>query len=437
MQTSPNKLGLSLSGGGYRASAFHLGTMRKLHDMGILQEVNVLSTISGGSITGAYYCTQDISFNEFEKNMKEMLSTKNVISFILTSFDFFKLVLFLLVFIGSAIYTLFTPYAWLSIIILTVMIILVMRFQYRLFPVSKIIERAYDKFFYNKATLSSLLDSRPRLAIGSTNIQTNRPFTFSKIKMEDSTYAFMSPPIGFKPGNFPLSKAVMASSCVPFAFTPITIDKQYFEIEKDAERANPVLVDGGVYDNQGIHKITQRGSSYDCDTIITSDAGAGSPFKHSYNNVIVLLIRTMDVFMARIKDFQVMQNLYQNTDFSNKQIAFLSLGWDIENCIPGFINNLKDGKITASVIEGQKIPDAWVKDVSHYRDKIQELLEKNVNYKKIYSEKLTAERLKIARSVGTNLTALSMEQINCLAGHAANITELQVKLYCPSLIKMT
>jgi NTE family protein len=60
-------------------------------------------------------------------------------------------------------------------------------------------------------------------------------------------------------------------------------------------------------------------------------------------------------------------------------------------------------------------------------------LENNVGYKKIYSERLTTEQLKIARGVGTNLTTLSKEQIDCLSGHAANITELQVKLYCPAL----
>ncbi|MBP6024521.1 patatin-like phospholipase family protein, partial [Ferruginibacter sp.] len=56
MASSPHRLGLALSGGGYRATAFHLGTLNKLHEMEILQQADVISTISGGSITGAYYC---------------------------------------------------------------------------------------------------------------------------------------------------------------------------------------------------------------------------------------------------------------------------------------------------------------------------------------------------------------------------------------------
>jgi len=434
MATSPNKLGLSLSGGGYRAAAFHLGTLRKLNELKILDKVNVLSTISGGSITGGFYCIKDVPFEEFEAQTKEIIATKNVITYILTSFTFFKTALFFLVFIGAAIYAFFTPYPWLSPVSIVVMLILFVKFQYKIFPVSKVIEKAYDKFFFNKATLSQLLTNKPLLAIGSTNIQTCRPFTFSREKMEDSTYAFMVPAIRFKNEKFPLARAVMASSCVPFAFTPITIAKEFYANEADVKKVVPVLVDGGVYDNQGIQKITQPHSSYECDTIITSDAGNKSPFQNSYNNVLVLLIRTMDVFMARIKNFQMAQNLFRNTSFENKQIAYASLGWDIQNCIPGFINNLKEGQITASVIEAHKIPAEWMQHVDQFRTQIQQLLEQNVDYKKILSEKLTDAQLKIARTVGTNLSSLSREQIDCLSGQAANITEIQVKLYCPSLI---
>ena len=48
-------IGLALSGGGYRASLFHLGVMARLADEGLLKEVQALSTVSGGSIVGAFY----------------------------------------------------------------------------------------------------------------------------------------------------------------------------------------------------------------------------------------------------------------------------------------------------------------------------------------------------------------------------------------------
>ena len=46
--------GLALSGGGYRASLFHLGVTRRLHELGALQPVTRVSSVSGGSILAGY-----------------------------------------------------------------------------------------------------------------------------------------------------------------------------------------------------------------------------------------------------------------------------------------------------------------------------------------------------------------------------------------------
>lgn len=49
------RLGLALSGGGFRASFFHLGVLRRLAELDLLRHVGTLSTVSGGSILGAHY----------------------------------------------------------------------------------------------------------------------------------------------------------------------------------------------------------------------------------------------------------------------------------------------------------------------------------------------------------------------------------------------
>jgi predicted acylesterase/phospholipase RssA len=49
------KLGLALAGGGFRASFFHLGVLRRLAELDVLRRVEVISTVSGGSIIGALY----------------------------------------------------------------------------------------------------------------------------------------------------------------------------------------------------------------------------------------------------------------------------------------------------------------------------------------------------------------------------------------------
>ena len=49
------KVGLALSGGGFRASLFHIGVLAYLAECDALRRVDVLSCVSGGSIIGAHY----------------------------------------------------------------------------------------------------------------------------------------------------------------------------------------------------------------------------------------------------------------------------------------------------------------------------------------------------------------------------------------------
>lgn len=427
------RLGLALSGGGYRAAAFHLGTLNKLAELNILDDVDVLSTISGGSITGTAYCLHKGDYQSFHSYMKERIRTRNVIKLVLLSRSAFQLFLFILFFLGASIWLLFTAWAPLSLVVLALMIFLLLKFQFLIFPVSKEIEKAYDKFFYNGKTLSDL-NEKPVLIIGSSNLQSGRPFSFSGTRMSDSTYSNFKPPIYFRHESFPISKAVMASSCVPFAFTPISIAKEYFEKPDYADRINPQLVDGGVYDNQGIQKITQHKSSYECDVIITSDAGGPLSSGISFRNTISLLIRTVDVFMYRIKTMQMVEHVYQNVIEKNKPIAYFSLGWEIKKLIPGFIENMKKGLVLPAVLATHNLKPEWIESPHIFKDEIQKYLENKTDYELIYTRNLTEDEWKLARGTGTNLTSLPKKRIDCLIRHAENLTELQVKLYCPSIL---
>ena len=49
------RLGLALSGGGFRASFFHIGVLARMAELGMLRHVESISTVSGGSIVGAAY----------------------------------------------------------------------------------------------------------------------------------------------------------------------------------------------------------------------------------------------------------------------------------------------------------------------------------------------------------------------------------------------
>jgi predicted acylesterase/phospholipase RssA len=49
-----DRIGLALSGGGFRATLFHLGVVRFLFEVGGLKPVKLVSAVSGGSVLAAH-----------------------------------------------------------------------------------------------------------------------------------------------------------------------------------------------------------------------------------------------------------------------------------------------------------------------------------------------------------------------------------------------
>jgi predicted acylesterase/phospholipase RssA len=78
MSTTIKKIGLALSGGGFRASLYHLGLVRFLRDAGILPQVSHITSVSGGSILAAHLVLNwdrySGSANEFDAAAAEFLS---------------------------------------------------------------------------------------------------------------------------------------------------------------------------------------------------------------------------------------------------------------------------------------------------------------------------------------------------------------------------
>src|SRR5271156_5676373 len=72
------KIGLALSGGGFRASLYHLGLVRFLRDGGILPQVTHITSVSGGSILAAHLVLNwdryNGSPNEFDAAAAELLA---------------------------------------------------------------------------------------------------------------------------------------------------------------------------------------------------------------------------------------------------------------------------------------------------------------------------------------------------------------------------
>ena len=78
MTTATNKIGLALSGGGFRASVYHLGLVRFLRDADILSRVTHITSVSGGSVLAAHLVLNWDRYNgspkEFDAAAAEILA---------------------------------------------------------------------------------------------------------------------------------------------------------------------------------------------------------------------------------------------------------------------------------------------------------------------------------------------------------------------------
>lgn len=444
MDKQGRKIGIALSGGGYRASAYHVGTLRALHKLGVLDKVDVISSVSGGSITSAYYAlNKGKGYELFEKSFVNKLQ-KGVMNdvWLLLALVMMSIII-LSGIIGGLVY--FVKHqVWLSIFICIVCFIsafvyLLLRW-YNYMPISYLISRKYDSLFFKNKTLRDFPET-PLLTLNATNIATNLPFNFSRGYMGEYIYCVNRKSI-FKADSFPISKAVMASSCVPYGFTPIKINEKYLlhkyeECDKNPEP--PLLVDGGIFDNQGAHKLSEKKSRFHADLIIVSDAGNGEIKAAHTNNFLITLYKTSEMMMNRIKNLQFIHNIYEGHE-SHSHYAYIPLRWDCSDwLISGFIRNLRENNVHPDVWEYHGISESEVENLiaqptAELSWSIENKIKSSIGWDRL--EKLTPSKeseLK-ARKTGTNLTALSKEKINALIAHSEWMTEAQVRLYLPFLI---
>lgn len=179
---------LAFSGGGTRAAAFAYGVLQTLADTQIvvdgqkrrlLDEVDVISSVSGGSFTAAYYgLFKDRIFEDFEtKFLKYNVQSK------LTR-------------------RVFSPFSWPKLASLH-------------YDRSDIAAEYYDELLFEKKTYQDFITSKgPLIAINATNIALGAQFTFIGEEFGPICSDLLS---------YSVSRAVTASSAVPGAFSSIIL----------------------------------------------------------------------------------------------------------------------------------------------------------------------------------------------------------------------
>jgi NTE family protein len=214
---------LSLSGGGYRATLFHYGAVKRLNDIGRLGQVRMVCGVSGGSIVAAtlVHRWKELQFDErgVATNLYDIVG-KPIDE--LTSKTLDKGVAARNVLPAGAVSTTIAP--------------------------------TLDSVIFKGSRLSDLPGDgdSPLLVLGAVNYQTGRPWTFSR------DY-FGSGPVPAKTNDFLISQAVAASSAFPPVLGPIQFQ---FEVPPFPAFPNSLafgiidgkvlLVDGGVLDNNSL-----------------------------------------------------------------------------------------------------------------------------------------------------------------------------------------
>ena len=198
------------------------------------------------------------------------------------------------------------------------------------------------------------------------------------------------------------------------------------------------MIDGGLYDNQGAHKLTEEQCPYKCDYIIVSDAGNSEINSNWVINTVSLLIKTSEILMRRIRNVQIQNNIYSHNN--NGRTAYVSLMWELsDRILKGFINNAKTGNVSDHLLALHNISKKEIDNIgdegSPSYNNILAKLKQNINWSVLEESKPSLSDRNIARSVGTNLMGLSSEKINALIRVSEWLTEVQVRLYMPELIE--
>jgi len=253
---SSPRLGLALSGGGFRATCFGLGCLRALHDADLLAQVRVISGISGGSVLAALYAYGPPTFEDFERLVLEQLRRGLQLDVALRAPRPDTAARNLLHAARAA------------------------TLRRRGEPLLRAANRTdalaatlAARAFGNKV-LSEV--NHPDLAtvITATDLRTSNAMRFGSLRSSCSAY-------GTVVESVPVAEAVAASAAFPLVLPAVERTYTFKSKAGVEERHTVLLTDGGIYDNLGLSVLETGRSShhtahvYDVDYIIACDAGRG------------------------------------------------------------------------------------------------------------------------------------------------------------------
>ncbi|MDD1517596.1 MULTISPECIES: patatin-like phospholipase family protein [Bradyrhizobium] len=232
------KPALALSGGGFRATLFHLGSLKRLNELRYLSRFERISNVSGGSIAAGMLAAAwpRLKFVDGHCSNLEAEIIQPLRTFCRREIDVQSI-------------------GWGAIL-----------------PgksIGDVLTDVYDALFAG-AGVENLPD-KPQFVFNATNLQTGRLVRIQKARLADYSIGEVPNP------KMRLAVAVAASSAFPPVLSPIIIDlseanwmdragtSHFGDLRYMAQLS---LTDGGAYDNLGLETVDSFS------TIVVSDAGA-------------------------------------------------------------------------------------------------------------------------------------------------------------------
>jgi predicted acylesterase/phospholipase RssA len=330
------KVGLALSGGGFRASLYHIGVLAKLAELDLLRHVECVSCVSGGSIIGAHY------YLEVRKLLQEKpdaaITREDYIAIVERVCDDF------LAGVQRNIRTRIAA-EWLTNLKMIFLPDYSRTLRAGELYEREIFSRVKDGGGGGDRWLNELMidppdgpkpfrpkdhnwrraAKAPILVLNATTLNTGHNWQFTSSWMGepptdidsevDGNFRLRRMYYGEAPARYQrmrLGHAVAASACVPGLFEPLALPQLYERVPQYGDAAvRPVvrLVDGGVHDNQGSSALLEQG----CSVLLVSDAsGQMGDQDFPSNGLLGVPLRSNSVLQARVRVSQ-----YQ--DLSSRQ----------------------------------------------------------------------------------------------------------------------
>lgn len=258
--TTQKHIGLALSGGGVRAAAFHAGVLRWFAERGLLEDIEHISSVSGGSLFAGMvfhftdYCwPSSAQYNvHVLPRVRSLLTSKSLQ-------------------MNAALRLLLNPLNW--------------RF---LLSRANIVAQSIEHSWGVSAMLNQL-PQRPVWSINGTAAENGRRFRFKGVKIGDYESGYADA------GNYKLASAMAVSAAFHGGIGPLKLDAtRYTWFKRESWNSTQPdgvvtpkfdklnLYDGGVYDNLGIEPLFDVGkqllkndtSSPGINFLAVSDGGA-------------------------------------------------------------------------------------------------------------------------------------------------------------------